>query len=173
MISGLLALNLPVILTPSLWSLTTPTSWNPYSNFVAKNNFSMFFVPTRTGCPENRSTRTAFGWLLVQPSWNGLQPERLDFLAVIKSAASPPRRPQSRNPGESSGPPPSACRAVGRWLPWIPGFGLHGGCASSRLDHGFQIPLRTHDRHPLSGSCSIEKVSSRIANRYTRILDAG
>ena len=50
------------------------------------------------------------------------------------------------------------------------------GCAISRLDYGFRIPSRTPDGHPfqpLSGPCSIEKVSSRMANRYTRIFDAG
>ena len=58
-------------------------------------------------------------------------------------------------------------------------FGLRGGCASSRLDHGkFSfLCLCPPDVHPLqliSGPCSIEKYpSSRMANRYTRIFDAG
>ena len=52
----------------------------------------------------------------------------INFEAVIKSAASAASR--KTNPGRF---PES----------WSPGFGLPVGCASSRLDHGFQIPSIT------------------------------
>ena len=74
--------------------------------------------------------------------------------AVIKSAASAAsRKTKSRGPrsGQADGGRPG--RFPGSWSS---GFGFPGGCASSRLDNGFQIPSRTHACQPLSGPCGIE-----------------
>ena len=53
--------------------------------------------------------------------------EKLNFQAMIKStasAASPKTQIHESRGAQPS--PPSACRAVVRWLPWIPGFWSSG-----------------------------------------------
>ena len=67
------------------------------------------------------------------------------FQAMIKSAASAAsRKPKSRE-GSSREVPRGRCppaEAVVLHFPGasFPGFGLPGGCASSRLDHGLKFP---------------------------------
>ena len=61
--------------------------------------------------------------------------------AVIKSALSAAsQKTKSRG---APRPPSSASRAAIRHSTgaWSPGFGLRGGCASSRLDHGLKVEL--------------------------------
>ena len=67
-----------------------------------------------------------------------------DVEAVIKSAASKAFRK-------------TTCRRSSFPVSWSPGFGVPGGCVSSRLDYGFQIPSHTHAAQPCSGPCSIER----------------
>ena len=71
-------------------------------------------------------------------------PDYVKFPAVIKLAASTPkaksRKPRPRrSPG---GRPGWRMTASGRSASpgsWFPCFGLWGGCASSRLDHGLKV----------------------------------
>ena len=87
---------------------------------------------------------------------------RMDMEAVIKSADSAAsRKTKSRGPRSREEPRPAAVRLPSRH----PGAPMQlprrrGGCASSRLDYGFQILSCSPDAHPLrslSGSCGIEK----------------
>ena len=58
--------------------------------------------------------------------------EAFEIRKAASSMGFAAERPVPRRPfaGPSSGRFPGS---------WSPGFGLPGGCASSRLDHGFQI----------------------------------
>ena len=88
-----------------------------------------------------------------------------DFLTIIGAGgpgisrllAQPPERPNpgDQDPGERQGDG-SACgqRGSGRFPgSWFPRFGLRGGCASSRLDHGLKF-------YVIWGGCA----SSRLIN---------
>ena len=65
---------------------------------------------------------------------SALAPKKLNFLnfqALIKSAASPRTTARHADDGARLGSPGS----------WSLIFGLPGGCASSRLDHGLKVEL--------------------------------
>ena len=70
--------------------------------------------------------------------------EKLNFQAVIKSAASAASR-ETKNQGPRSRGAPEPRRpqaepsSVGSPGSWSLIFGLPGGCASSRLDHGLKV----------------------------------
>ena len=88
-------------------------------------------------------------------------PDSVKFQQVIKSAASAAsRKPKSRE-GSSRGVQDSgsAGRRQPRGTPTgasFPGFGLPGGCASSRLDHGLQFCV-------IRGGCA----SSRLIHGFS------
>ena len=69
-----------------------------------------------------------------------------------------------RDPGIQGGQRATAWNADGGGRLGSPGFldfGPPGGCASSRLDHSFHIPSRTHSRQPMSWPCNIETIYPR------------
>ena len=75
--------------------------------------------------------------------WRSRVRERIWRPCSSRLLVQPPGRPKSRDPGEASWPrrphaEPSSAGSPDSW-----DFGLPGGCASSRLDHGFQIPSKT------------------------------
>ena len=70
--------------------------------------------------------------------------DSVKFQAVIKSAASAAsRKTKNQGPRSRGAPEPRRPQAepssVGSPGSWSLIFGLHGGCASSRLDHGLKV----------------------------------
>ena len=104
--------------------------------------FLVTLLPLSSGTcsfsPDNR-LRSHHG---VSKGKQGIQ--KLNFQAVIKSAASAASRKHKSREGSSRGVPRSRrppAEAVVLHFPGasFPGFGLPGGCASSRLDHGLKV----------------------------------
>ena len=97
-----------------------------------------------------------------QSAASAASPDYVKFQAVIRPAASAAtRKPKSRegsSRGVQDGSSAGGRLTASEHSPGasFPGFGLPGGCASSRLDHSFHISSRTHARQPLSVSCSTE-----------------
>ena len=79
--------------------------------------------------------------------------EKLNFQAVIKSAASAASR-ETKNQGPRSRGAPEPRRpqaepsSVGSPGSWSLIFGLPGGCASSRLDHGVKFYVKIKKNEP-------------------------
>ena len=122
--------------------MQTPTLDSKTSIFLS--SFNDFFV---------------FVQVLV-PSRLGTSGKRLNFQAVFKAAASAVQEAQiqGRKPQGSAGRGLGCQATASERSPGasFPGFGLPGGCASSRLDHGLKF-------YVIQGGCA----SSRLISGFS------